>query len=90
MVLFLRLINDFSYIPENESVGDILGWNKPMAALTAIITDSCLDIYYMVLHDPDLGYANLTPREFVVHFWNTYARYEDPDMSANLEQMMAQ
>ena len=56
-----------------------------MAALTAIITDSCLDIYYMVLHDLDLGYANRTPREFVVHFWNTYTRDEDPDMRANLE-----
>ena len=42
----------------------------------------------MVLHDPDLGYANRTPREFVVHFWNTYDRDEEPDMSANLEQMM--
>ena len=61
-----------------------------MAALTAIITDSCPDIYYMVLHDPDLGYANRTPRECVVHFWNTYAQFEDPDMSTNLERMMVQ
>ena len=38
----------------------------------------------------DLRYNNLTPREFVVHFWNTYARDEDPEMSANLEQMMVQ
>ena len=30
------------------------------------------------------------PREFVVHFWNMYARDEDPDMSANLERMMVQ
>ena len=36
-------------------------YHNTMAALTAIITDSCLDIYYMVLHDPDLGYANRTP-----------------------------
>ena len=61
-----------------------------MAALTAIITDSCLDIYYMVIHNPDLGYANRTPREFVVHSWNTYARDEDPDMSANLKRIMVQ
>ena len=37
-------------------------YHKTMAALTAIITDSCPDIYYMVLHDPDLGYDNRTPR----------------------------
>ena len=36
-------------------------YHNTMAALTAIITDSCPDIYYMVLHDPDLGYANRTP-----------------------------
>ena len=61
-----------------------------MAALTNIITDSCPEIYYMILHDPDLGYANCIPQEFVVHFWNTYDRYEDPDMSGNLERMMVQ
>ena len=61
-----------------------------MAALTAIITYSCPDIYYMVLHNPDLGYANRTPREFVVHFWKTYARDEDPYMSTNLKRMMVQ
>ena len=61
-----------------------------MAALTSIIADSCPDIYYMVLHDPDLGYANRTPRSFVVHFWNLYARDMDPDMIANLERMMVQ
>ena len=44
----------------------------------------------MVLHDPDLGYANRTPQKFVVHFWNTYARDEDPDMTANLKQIMVQ
>ena len=65
-------------------------YHNTMAALTAIITDSCLDIYYMVLHDLDLGYANRTPREFFVHFWNTYARDKDPDISVNLVQMMAQ
>ena len=37
-------------------------YHNTMAALTAIIIDSCPDIYYMVLHDPDLGYANRTPR----------------------------
>ena len=30
------------------------------------------------------------PQEFVVHFWNTYASEEDPDMSANLESTMVQ
>ena len=64
--------------------------HNTMAALTAIIADSCPDIFYKVLHHPDLGYANRTPRELVVHFWNTYSRDEDPDMSANLEQMMVQ
>ena len=56
-------------------------YHRKMAALTAIITDSCPDIYYMVLHDLDLGYANRTPQEFVVHFWNTCTRDKDPDMS---------
>ena len=28
LVLFLRRIDDFIYIPENESLLDILGWNK--------------------------------------------------------------
>ena len=28
MVLLLQEINDFHYIPENESEGGILGWNK--------------------------------------------------------------
>ena len=65
-------------------------YHNTMAALTAIITCSCQDIYYMVLHDSYLGYANRTPREFSVHFWNTYARNKDPDMSANLERMMVQ
>ena len=37
-------------------------YHNIMAALTAIVTDSCPDIYYMVLHDPDIGYANCTPR----------------------------
>ena len=27
MVLFLRSIKSFRYIPENESIGYILGWN---------------------------------------------------------------
>ena len=44
----------------------------------------------MVLHDLDLGYTKRTPREFVVHFWNTYAREKDPNMSANLKRMMVQ
>ena len=65
-------------------------YHNKMAALNAIITDSCLDIYYMVLHDLYLGYANRTPLELVVHFWNTYARDKDPDMSANLDRMMVQ
>ena len=65
-------------------------YHNTMAALTAIITYSCPDIFYKVLHHPGLGYANRTPQEFVVQFWNTYARDEDPDMSANLERMMVQ
>ena len=58
-----------------------------MAALTAIITDSSPDIFYKVLHHPDLRYSNRTPRKFIVHFWNTYAMDEKPDMSANLDHM---
>ena len=69
---------------------DYITYHNIMVALTAIITDSCPEIYYMVLHDPDLGYSNRTPREFVVHFWNTYARDKDPYMSNNLERMMVQ
>ena len=37
-------------------------YHNTMAALTAIIIDSCPYIYYMVLHYPDLGYSNCTPR----------------------------
>ena len=65
-------------------------YHNTMAALTAIITDSFPDIFYKVLHDPDLGYSNRTPREFVVHFWNTYAMDKDPDMSTNLDHMNVQ
>ena len=43
-------------------------YHNTMAALTAIITDSYRDIFYKVLHHPDLGYTNRTPREFVVQF----------------------
>ena len=59
-------------------------YHTTMAALTAIITDSCPDIFYKVLHHPDLGYANRTPREFLVHFWNTYAMDEDTTKSAEV------
>ena len=62
-------------------------YHNTMAALTAIITDYCLDIFYKVLHHPDLGYANRTPPEFVVHFWNPYTMDKNPDMSANLDRM---
>ena len=61
-----------------------------MVVLTAIITDSCPDIFYKVLHHPDLGYANRTPRGSIVHFCNTYAMYKDPVMSANLNHMRVQ
>ena len=65
-------------------------YHNTIAALNAIITNSFPDIFYKVLHHLSLGYANRTPREFVVHFWNTYARDKDPHMSANLERMMVQ
>ena len=65
-------------------------YHNTMAALTTIITDSCLVIFYKVLHHPDLGYANRIPQKFVVNFWNTSARDKDPDMSANPEQLMVQ
>ena len=61
-----------------------------MSALTAIITDSFPDIFYKAFHHPYLGYANRTPREFVVHFWNTYAMEEDTDMSPNLDRISVQ
>ena len=59
-------------------------YHNTMAALTAIITDSCLYIFYKVLHETDLGYANCTPQEFFVHFWNTYAWDEDPEVDDEL------
>ena len=65
-------------------------YHNTMAALTTIITDSCPDIFYRVLHYPDLGYANRTPRAFFVNFWNTYAMDKDLDMSANLDRMSVQ
>ena len=37
-------------------------YHNTMAALTAIITASCPEIFYKVLHHPDLGYANRTSR----------------------------
>ena len=36
-------------------------YHNNMSALTTIITYYCLDICYMVLHEPDLGYSNRTP-----------------------------
>ena len=36
-------------------------YQNTMSALTTIIIDSYPNIYYMVLHNPDLGYANRTP-----------------------------
>ena len=65
-------------------------YHNKIAALTAIITDSCPDIFYKVPHHPDLGYSNRTPQEFVVHFCNTYAMEENPDMSVNLDRMSVQ
>ena len=37
LVLFLQQINDFHYIPENESEGGILGWNKSNAIIIPIM-----------------------------------------------------
>ena len=37
-------------------------YHNTMAALTATITDFCPEIFYKVLHHPDLGYANRTSR----------------------------
>ena len=56
----------------NRQTTEYVTYHNTMAALTAIITDSYPDIFYKVLHDPDLVYANRTPPNFVVHFWNTY------------------
>ena len=69
---------------------EYITYHNTMSALTAIIADSCPEIFYKVLHHPDLGYANRTPQEFVVHFWNTYTRDKEPDMSVNLERMMVE
>ena len=65
-------------------------YHNTMSVHTAIITDYCPDIFYKFFHHPDLGYANRTPREFVFHFWNTYAMDEDPNMIANLDRMRVQ
>ena len=56
-------------------------YHNTMAALTSIITDSCPDIYYMFLHELDLGYANRTPQEFVVHLWITLKRRDRKSVS---------
>ena len=61
-----------------------------MVELTAIITYSFPDIFYKVLHHPDLVYANRTPHEFVVHLWNTYAMDKDPNIMANLDHISLQ
>ena len=66
---------------------EYMTYHNTMAELTAIITDSIPVIFYKVLHYPYLGFANRTPREFVVHLWNTYAMDKDPDMRANLDLM---
>ena len=36
LVLFLQYINGFRYIPENESEGGVLGWNKSQWMYTQI------------------------------------------------------
>ena len=41
---------------------EYMTYHNTMAALTAIITDSCRDMFYKVLLHPDLGYANRTSR----------------------------
>ena len=46
----------------NRRTTEYVTYHNTMTALTAIITDSCPYIYYMVLHEPDLGYANHAPR----------------------------
>ena len=40
---------------------EYVNYHNNIAALTAIITYSCPDIFYKVLHHPDLGNANPTP-----------------------------
>ena len=73
-----------------RGTNEYVTYHNTMSALTAIITDYCPEIFYKVLHHPDLGYENRTPHEFVVHFWNTYAMGEDPDMSKKLDCMILQ
>ena len=47
LVLFLQQINCSRYIPENESVGDFLGWNKSDASdlkMGAFSSQECIPI----------------------------------------------
>ena len=64
-----------------RGTNEYVTYHNTMSGLTAIIADSCPDIFYKVLHHLDLGYSNRTPQEFVVHFYNTYAMDEYLDMS---------
>ena len=46
----------------NSRTNEYVTYHNTIAALTTIITDSCPDIFYRVLHQPDLGYSNCTPQ----------------------------
>ena len=87
-------VTEFMFLNEEKTwkrrPNEYVNYHNTMAVLIAIITDSCPDIFHKVLHHPDLGYAKHTPREFVVHFWNTYAMDEDTYMRVNLDQMSVQ
>ena len=53
--------NSNGFIVRKRRTTEYITYHNTMAALTAIIADSCPDIFYKVLHNPDLGYTNRTP-----------------------------
>ena len=50
LVLFLKEIHDFLYIPENESVGGIMGWTKSTEAINTMQMTGTAVTYTMSLN----------------------------------------
>ena len=59
-------VTEFMFLSEEKKrkrgTNEYVTYHNTMSGLTAIIADSCPDIFYKVLHHPYLGYANCTPR----------------------------
>ena len=99
MLLFLRRINDFRYIPENETVGDILGWNKPEAtkiftnykntekALRQILLASKDKLYVRSLHHKYIGYGKITTQALFDNLYSTYANISASALQDNEKRL---